>query len=113
MSKPVPVHPDSPRPRSPASALLAVSKCLATSRVALPVHDVSTTPATTPEPPSARPAGRSADPALHDLPRLGWKMSVPDGAQLARVVANTPQPPCRIGAAECYARGAGSGAQIA
>src|SRR6516165_10125918 len=47
MSKPVPVYGGSPRPSSPVSALLAASRRLVTSRVALPVYGVSTTRATT------------------------------------------------------------------
>jgi hypothetical protein len=64
-SKPVPVHAGSLRSCSPACALLSAAWCLAASRIAPPVHGVSTTPATTPRPPSAWPAGRSADPARH------------------------------------------------
>src|SRR5690242_12324817 len=50
MSKTVPVHARSSRPSSPvspASALLPASRHLTASPVALPVHDVSTTRATT------------------------------------------------------------------
>ena len=50
MSKTVLVHAGSPRPCCPACALLYAPRCLATSRVALPVHGVSTTRATTPDP---------------------------------------------------------------
>jgi hypothetical protein len=57
MSKTVPIHGGSSRPRSPACAVPGASRCLAASRIALPVHGVSTTSATTPKPPSA-PAGR-------------------------------------------------------
>jgi hypothetical protein len=64
MSKPAPVHGDSPRPSSPESALLCPSRRLTASRVALPVHGVSTTRATTSDPGSQhQPAGQDADPA--------------------------------------------------
>jgi hypothetical protein len=49
MSKTVLVHAGSPRPCSPACALLYAPRCLATSRFALPVHGVFTTCVTTPE----------------------------------------------------------------
>src|ERR1700751_5326037 len=65
MSKPVPVYAGSPRPCSPACALLCAPRCLAASRVALPVHGVSTTPVTTPQPhppPADRPGRRSGVP---------------------------------------------------
>src|SRR4029077_13714857 len=48
MSKTVPVHGGSSRPCCPACAPLGAPRCLAASRVALPVHGVSTTPVTTP-----------------------------------------------------------------
>src|SRR4029077_17574592 len=64
MSKPVPVYAGSPRPRSPACALLCAPRCLAASRVALPVHGVSTTPATTPQPPLARASRPQRGPDL-------------------------------------------------
>jgi len=81
MSQPAPIHEDSTRPGSPACALLAAPRCLIVSRVALPVHGVSTTPVTTPEPPSARTdQPRDVDPEDkgHDLSHkdLG-EMSVP------------------------------------
>ena len=47
MSKPAPIHADSSRPSSPASALLSASGCLTVSSIALTVHGVSTTRATT------------------------------------------------------------------
>ena len=57
MSKPVPVYGGSSRPCSPAWVLLSAARRLAASRMAPPVHGVSTARATTPKPPSA-PAGR-------------------------------------------------------
>jgi hypothetical protein len=64
MSKPVPIRSGSPRPCSPACALLCAPRCLATSRVAPPVHGVSTTCVTTPDPCAPhQPAGQDADPA--------------------------------------------------
>jgi hypothetical protein len=48
MSKPVPVHADSPRPCRPACPLLPAPQCLTASQAAPPVHGVSTTRATTP-----------------------------------------------------------------
>ena len=49
---------------------------------------VSTARATTPGPPSARAVDRSADPAPHGLPRLGYEMSEPGGTHLARAIAH-------------------------
>jgi len=65
MSKPAPIYGDSSRLCSPACALLHAPRCLTTSRVAPPVHGVSTTPVTTPQPPSPpadRPGRRSGVP---------------------------------------------------
>jgi hypothetical protein len=60
MSKPVPIHVGSPRPSSPASALLSASECPTASLTAMPVHGVSTTRATTPGPSHDRPfSGRT------------------------------------------------------
>ena len=53
MSKTVLVCGDSSRLSSPASALLFGSRRLVASRMARPVHGVSTTSATTPGPPGA------------------------------------------------------------
>ncbi len=68
MSQPVPIQAGSPRPRSPASAPLSASRCLITSRMALPVHGVSTTRATTRSCHQHEPTGRDAEPGGHDLP---------------------------------------------
>src|SRR6266702_8883500 len=68
MSKPVPVYGGSSRPCSPACALLHAPRCLTTSQVASPVHGVSTTPVTTPQPHPHQPAGQDADPACQGLP---------------------------------------------
>jgi pyridoxine/pyridoxamine 5'-phosphate oxidase len=65
MSKPAPIYGDSSRLCSPACALLHAPRCLTTFRVAPPVHGVSTTPVTTPQPPSPpadRPGRRSGVP---------------------------------------------------
>src|SRR5690349_9645719 len=63
MSKPTPIYADSPRLPSPVSALLDAPQCLAASRIVPPVHGVSTTRATTPDPGSQhQPAGQDADP---------------------------------------------------
>ena len=71
MSKPVPVHGGSSRPCSPACALLHAPRCLTASQVAAPVHGVSTTRATTPDPGFQHQlADQDADPACQD-PRLG------------------------------------------
>ena len=83
MSKPVPIYGDLPRPCSPACALHQAPQCLTASPVSPPVHDVSTTPATTRQLPSARvgrPEGRSGAPRSATP---GNEMSVPDGAQAA------------------------------
>lgn len=63
MSKPVPVYGGSSLLRSPACALLDAQPRLTASRVALPVHGVSTTGATTPGAISmSRPVRRSGGP---------------------------------------------------
>jgi len=49
MSKPAPIYGGLSCPCSPACALLHAPRCLAASQVALLVHDVSTTRATTPD----------------------------------------------------------------
>jgi hypothetical protein len=68
MSKPVPVYGGSLRPCSPACVLLSAARCLAASRIAPPVHGVSTTPVTTPDPGDQHQlAGQDADPASQDL----------------------------------------------
>jgi hypothetical protein len=68
MSKPVPVYGGSSRPCSPACALFDAPQCLAASPVSLPVHGISTTRATTPDPGDQhQSAGQDADPASQDL----------------------------------------------
>ena len=68
MSKPVLIYADSPGLCSPVFALLDVPQCLAASPVSLPVHGVSTTRATTPDPGDQhQSAGQDADPASQDL----------------------------------------------
>jgi hypothetical protein len=101
MSKTVPVYGGASRPCSPACAVLGASWCLAASRIALAVHGVSTTPATTPQPPSA-PAGRDADPARQGL-RLDTSSAmqdspsqVPDLRRCAKDARVLHEPP-RIG----------------
>ena len=76
MSKPVPIHAGSPRPSGPASALVSASRCLTASQVALPVHGVFTTRATTPEPPSARASrpGRRSSASRSAAGRLGHEV---------------------------------------
>ena len=101
MSKPVPVYADSPRPSSPASALLAASRCLTASRVAPPVHDVSTTRATTPDPGDQHHSvGQDADPASQDLSlrHLEYEISVWLRTNTCQTHGQCPcvQRPCRI-----------------
>ncbi len=118
MSKPTLIYTDSPRLCSPACALVSASRCLAASRVALPVYGVSTTRATTPELPSARasrPERRSSAPRSA-AGRLGHQMTVSGRApSLARAIANAralSRAYRRIRAAESGADAAGSGTQI-
>jgi hypothetical protein len=99
MSRPVPVYEDSPRPSSPAFALLAASRCLTASRAALPVHGVSTTPATTPQLPSAD----KSQPATPVRRATIWPLATSDTScaclalrqSLARAISQCPcvQPP--------------------
>jgi hypothetical protein len=96
MSKPAPVHADSPRPRSPASALFTALRRLTASRAALPVHGVSTTPATTPQLPSAdkasqlRPSSAPRSPATR---HLGHELRVSGLAPITRQ-GHISQCPC-------------------
>ena len=76
MSKPVAVYAGSSRPcspASPASGLLAASRCLTASRIAPPVHGISTTRVTTaklPSTPAGQPGRRSGAPHPHSVPRI-------------------------------------------
>src|SRR2546430_5466639 len=92
MSKPAPIYRGSSRPCSPACALLDAPRCLAASPVSPPVHGVSTTRATTPDPGDQhQPAGRDSDPASQDLSlrHLEYEISAYGCAlPLVRPVAN-------------------------
>ena len=105
MSKTVPVHARSSRPSSPvspASALLPASRRLTASPVALPVHDVSTTRATTQKLPSARADWPEVRPGGCNLPitlpsrqafRSPWRRTLasfqhPPGAEASSCIAS-------------------------
>src|SRR5690349_23866527 len=84
MSKTVPVHARSSRPSSPvspASALLPAARRITASPAALPVHDVSTTRATTQKLPSARADWPEVRPGGCNLPITlrHDRLSVPRG----------------------------------
>jgi hypothetical protein len=90
MSKPVPVHAGSARPCSPACALLSARRCLTASRIAPPVHGVSTTRVTTaklPPTPADQPGRRSGAPHLHSVPRIRDQRIWPCGTT-AGTIAN-------------------------
>jgi hypothetical protein len=72
MSKTVPIYGWSSRRCSPACPLLCGPRCLTASRMAPPVHGVSTTRATTaklPSAPAGQPGSRSGAPHPHSVPR--------------------------------------------
>jgi len=92
MSKPVSIYGGSSRPCSPACALLHAPRCLTASQVAAPVHGVSTTGATTPDPrlstPAGRPGRRSGVPGSA-IRHLEYEISAYGcAASLVRLMAN-------------------------
>jgi hypothetical protein len=108
MSKPVPVHAGSSRPRSPGFVLLAASQCLTASRMSLPVHDVFTTVATTLGRQQHQPAGNPIRPVtiscLTSRPRQTADGRVWPCALVRPQPLPARSPPCRIGALRTVGR---------
>src|SRR5262249_9713750 len=101
MSKPVPVYRDSLRLGSPASVLLATSQRLTASRDAPPVHGVSTTRVTTPDPgsqhrPAGQPGRRSGVAARYHLSDP-WPMTIRSAAQIAADSVCSAEPRAHVG----------------